>query len=152
MLDTYRCGDTRTYEKESELLCRSVRTNEKDRWQHTATAALVAILLTGPILPPACRADETAAVFTRSCAGCHAGGGNSVQPNKTLKKADLDANGLTTVDGIYEVIYSGQNKMPGYGEGCAPKGKCTFAARLSDDVIRELAQFTLSQANAGWPQ
>jgi len=73
-----------------------------------------------------------------------------VQPNKTLNQADLEANGLTSLDAVYEVIYRGKNKMPGFGEGCAPKGSCTFAARLSDDVIRQLAQYTFDQARNGW--
>eukprot|EP00959_Pyramimonas_sp_CCMP1952_P306042 6404689-Pyramimonas_sp.AAC.1 len=57
---------------------------------------------------------------------------------------------------VISVLLSGvlahatQNKMPGFGEGCAPKGSCTFAARLSDDVIRQLAQYTLDQAHTGW--
>lgn len=38
-----------------------------------------------------------------------------------------------------------------FGQECAPKGKCTFGPRLSDDEIRELAAYVLRNAEAGWP-
>ena len=41
--------------------------------------------------------------------------------------------------------------MPGYGEGCAPRGQCTFGARLSDADVDKLAAYVLEQAAAGWP-
>jgi len=51
---------------------------------------------------------------------------------------------------LFEVIYSGKGKMPGYGENCAPKGACTFAARLSDDEVKALGEFVLERAAEGW--
>jgi cytochrome c6 len=95
---------------------------------------------------------NSAEQFTRSCAGCHTGGGNVVEGTQTLKLDALERNGLTSEDALYQIIYSGKRKMPGYGEGCAPKGACTFGPRLSDDVIRGLAQYVSEQAKAGWPQ
>jgi cytochrome c6 len=41
--------------------------------------------------------------------------------------------------------------MPGYGAECAPRGQCTFGARLSDADIASLAAFVAQQAAAGWP-
>lgn len=38
----------------------------------------------------------------------------------------------------------------GFGEGCAPKGQCTFGPRLSDDVIAQLADYVLQNAEEGW--
>jgi cytochrome c6 len=64
--------------------------------------------------------------------------------------ADLEANGLANAEDIFNIVYNGKGKMPGYGEGCTPKGACTFATRLSDDTIRDLSAFVLKQANAGW--
>lgn len=45
-----------------------------------------------------------------------------------------------------------QNKMPGFGEKCAPRGQCTFAARLSDESIRDLATYVQTQAAADWKE
>jgi len=42
--------------------------------------------------------------------------------------------------------------MPGFGENCAPKGQCTFAARLSDETIRDLAAYVSKQAAADWKE
>lgn len=112
--------------------------------------------------PPAFAAAEAvlnpAELFARTCAGCHAGGSNVVEPGATLRAPDLaraglasGATGAADVDALYDVIYGGRRKMPGYGETCAPKGQCTFGARLSDEVIRSLAAYVAEQAAAGWP-
>ena len=49
------------------------------------------------------------------------GGGNVVQAGATLKEADLQKNGVASVEAIYDLVYNGKGKMPGYGAGCAPK-------------------------------
>ena len=76
----------------------------------------------------------------RSCSpgrarSCHAAGGNVVQAGATLFPADLTRNGVNDAVAVYDIIYGGKGKMPGYGEGCAPKGQCTFGARLSDGDV-----------------
>ena len=55
------------------------------------------------------------------CIGCHIGGGNVVQAGKALFTGDLERNGAGSVDAIYELIYGGKGKMPGYGSGCTPR-------------------------------
>ena len=62
----------------------------------------------------------------------------------------MERNGYLDVDAIYNIVYSGKGKMYGFGEQCAPKGKCTFGARLSDNQIRELAEYTKQKAETGW--
>lgn len=54
-------------------------------------------------------------------AGCHAGGGNVVQGGASLFQGDLDRNGAASQEAVYSIIYSGKNKMPGYGQGCTPR-------------------------------
>ena len=49
------------------------------------------------------------------------GGGNVVQAGATLKEGDLQKNGVASVEAIYDLVYNGKGKMPGYGAGCAPK-------------------------------
>ena len=125
-----------------------------------AAAALVAtVLVTSTPTSPALAEELAAAspsptdapaLFSRNCAGCHAGGGNVVSPGNTLFEADLSRNGLVTPEKVFEVVYSGKGKMPGYGAGCAPKGACTFAARLSDEEVKVLGDFVLERAAQGW--
>ncbi|BBN14469.1 cytochrome c6 [Marchantia polymorpha subsp. ruderalis] len=105
---------------------------------------------------------EVGALFQRTCAGCHTGGGNVLQPSATLFNKDLDSseevsafaskyrNGLSTVDDIFKITYFGKNRMPGYGEKCTPRGQCTFGPRLGEEDIRALAEFVKSQADQGW--
>ncbi|KAL8141226.1 LOW QUALITY PROTEIN: hypothetical protein V2J09_007247 [Rumex salicifolius] len=81
------------------------------------------------------------ALFNRACIGCHVGGGNVIQPGATLFADDLVRNGVATEEEIYEITYSGEGRMPGFGEKCTPRGQCTFGPRLLDEEIRLLAQF-----------
>lgn len=103
------------------------------------------------LLSPPALALDAPAQFARSCAGCHVAGGNVVDARKTLRAPDLEANGVAEKDALAKLVYYGKGKMPGYGEGCAPAGRCTFAARLSDAEIDALAAYVLEQAAAGWP-
>lgn len=83
-------------------------------------------------------------------AACHRGGGNIVQAGATLSLGDLQRNGVLDVDKIYQLTYSGKGKMYGFGEGCAPKGKCAFGPRLPDEDIRDVSQYIFDKANSGW--
>jgi cytochrome c6 len=103
--------------------------------------ALIWLLIGGPA-----HADEaTAASFNKNCigavltsvpmsllpprhvswmhcsAGCHIGGGNVVQAGKTLFTGDLERNGAGTPEAIYDLVYGGKGKMPGYGTSCQPR-------------------------------
>lgn len=42
--------------------------------------------------------------------------------------------------------------MPGYGDGCAPKGACTFGKRLTDDEIHDLSEYVLARARSSWKE
>lgn len=95
--------------------------------------------------------QKGAALFSRSCIGCHDGGGNVIQPGATLFLKDLQRNGVDTEEEIYKVTYSGKGRMPGFGENCTPRGQCTFGPRLQDDEIKLLAEFVKLQADKGWP-
>ena len=50
-----------------------------------------------------------------------AGGGNIVQAGQTLFTGDLQKNGMMEPEALYNLIYKGKNKMPGYGKDCAPR-------------------------------
>lgn len=68
------------------------------------------------------------------CAGCHVGGGNVVQAGATLRAGDLQRNGVASAEAIYDLVYSGRGKMPGYGTGCTPKVLKYWQDRLSPDA------------------
>jgi len=81
------------------------------------------------------------------CLGCHAAGGNILDAGKTLSLQDLKKNGMNGKEDVAEVISLGKNKMPGYGEQCVGKLKCTFAKRLTEKEIRDLSEFVWTTAN-----
>jgi cytochrome c6 len=125
-----------------------------------SSAAALALSLSLALAPVALAADAPAApaavlntpdLFARTCGGCHTGGGNVVELGATLRSDDLARNGYSDAASVAKVIAGGKGKMYGFGEGCAPKGACTFGARLSDADIDRLAAFVLEQAKAGWP-
>lgn len=93
---------------------------------------------------------ETVQLFENSCAGCHAAGGNVVKRDATLFLSDLKRYGLDDPSELYSMIYSGKGSMPGFGEECQPKGKCTFGRRFSDEQIDHLVRYILDQAADGW--
>ena len=123
----------------------------KERSLRLAGALGAAVLVAVSPLP-AHAAAESAQLFTNTCAGCHAGGSNIVRREATLQLEDLQRYGLDGPDALYTLIYSGKGSMPGYGEGCAPKGACTFGRRLTDDQVRGLADYVLEQAKSGWKE
>mmetsp|Transcript_8679 Transcript_8679/g.32329 ORF Transcript_8679/g.32329 Transcript_8679/m.32329 type:complete len:180 (+) Transcript_8679:41-580(+) len=94
--------------------------------------------------------DGASSFTSRGCVGCHAVGGNVVAPSATLFTNDLTKNGLNMKEDVSNLIALGRGKMPGYGEACAPKGACTFGARLDADEIDALATYVLERAANDW--
>ena len=64
-----------------------------------------------------------------------------------MKRAPRPRNDLQS---LFNLIYFGKGRMPGYGQDCAPKGRCTFLPRSSDEEIRELVAYVLARAEARW--
>ena len=83
-------------------------------------------------------AASGASVFSANCAACHAGGKNVVNPQKTLQKGDLEANGMASAEAIITQVTKGKNAMP------------AFLGRLNDKQIEDVAAYVLSQAEKGW--
>ena len=81
---------------------------------------------------------DGAATFTANCNACHAGGGNVINPTATLSLADLEKNGKASIEAIITQVTYGKAPMPAFG------------GRLTDDQIEEVAEYVLSQAEAGW--
>jgi cytochrome c6 len=93
-------------------------------------------------------------LFHASCVGCHAGGGNVVPfsgEKGTLKLSALKKYDSATIDSMSKLILKGRNGMPAFGEFTSSKGG-TIPARYSEEQVKDIAQFVLDQAEAGWPQ
>ncbi|MGD1853523.1 MAG: cytochrome c6 PetJ [Leptolyngbyaceae cyanobacterium] len=92
------------------------------------------------IAPPALAADAGAGtqVFSANCAACHIGGGNAINPAKTLKQDDLVANGKDTAEAIVYQVTNGNGAMPAFG------------GRLTAEQIENVAAYVLAQADKGW--
>ena len=90
--------------------------------------------------PPAMAADAGAGaqVFSANCAACHIGGGNAVNPAKTLKKDDLVTYEKDTAEAIVYQVTNGNGGMPAFG------------GRLTPEQIENVAAYVLSQADKGW--
>ena len=81
-------------------------------------------------------------VFSSTCAACHAGGGNIVDPAKTLQKAALEATlsnyGSGHEEAIVAQVTNGKGGMP------------SFADVLSSADIADVAAYVEAQASSGW--
>ncbi|WP_416350823.1 cytochrome c6 PetJ [Rivularia sp. UHCC 0363] len=82
--------------------------------------------------------EEGAKLFKQNCAACHAGGGNLVNAQKTLKKDALEKYDMYSKDAIIYQVVNGKNAMPAFGK------------RLSSEQIEQLAEYVLAQADKGW--
>ncbi len=89
---------------------------------------------------PAMAADAASGgkIFSANCASCHAGGKNLVQPNKSLKKEDLEKYGMYSSEAIIAQVTNGKSAMP------------AFKGRLKADQIENIAAYVLEQADKGW--
>lgn len=78
-------------------------------------------------------------VFNQNCAACHAGGKNSVIPEKTLNKVALEqylAGGFK-VESIVNQVTNGKGAMPAWGN------------ILDDEEIEAVANYVFDNANTG---
>ncbi|NJK28325.1 MAG: c-type cytochrome [Coleofasciculaceae cyanobacterium SM2_3_26] len=91
---------------------------------------------------PAVAADAAAgaAVFKAQCISCHANGKNTVNPAKTLKKADLEKYGMYSMAAVVNQVTNGKAAMPAFGK----------TKRLKPEQIENVAAYVLEQAEAGW--
>jgi cytochrome c6 len=77
-------------------------------------------------------------IFDKNCAACHAGGGNIMNPEKTLTKESLQKSGMDSVNAVKKRVSEGKAPMP------------AFKGTLSDAQIDEVAAFVIEQSNKGW--
>jgi cytochrome c6 len=73
-----------------------------------------------------------------NCTQCHRGGINTVVADKHLGKDALEKYNMDSMAAIAHQVKNGKNAMPAYGR------------RLSEEQIRDVAAYVLSQAEKGW--
>ena len=78
---------------------------------------------------------DGAGIFSANCAQCHAGGRNLIQADKSLKKEDLEKNGMNSIEAMVTQVTNGKNAMP------------SFKGRLNDSQIADVAAYVFDQAN-----
>nr|ARW60113.1 cytochrome c553 [Laurencieae sp.] len=78
--------------------------------------------------------DSGEQIFSANCVACHAGGNNSVMPEKTLKIDALERYSKNSADAIIIQVTNGNGGMPPFGD------------KLSDDEIKNVANYVLNQA------
>lgn len=147
------CRDNSTHECDScvahprhHIHAQERRTNTPRRWKAHAIGAFVWVWG----MQSTAWAAETDQLFALQCAGCHTGGGNIIEANKTLQLRDLEKYGLDSVQQLYDLIYTGAGRMPGYGEGCQGKLQCTFGKRFTNQEVQDMAEYVLQRAQEGW--
>ncbi len=101
------------------------------------SVALCVLLLWSPVAMAgdAVRGEQ---VFKAICAACHIGGGNVIQPAKTLKKSALEKYAMLDLNEIITQVTNGKNAMP------------AFRDRLTPEQINDVATYVLEKAEKGW--
>merc|ERR1719498_2149336 len=117
-------------------------TEQSAAWRPLAIGAalgLFAAVVAGRA-PAALAADleNGESVFNGNCSACHAGGNNSIKPEKKLKKEALQTYGKYGVSLIQTQVTNGNGAMPAFGE------------KLTPDDIEDVANYVMSQADKGW--
>ena len=79
-----------------------------------------------------------AKLFAENCATCHEGGNNSIEATKTLKSADLKANGFNSPADIQTRIKEGKAIMP------------PFEDQLKPNQIQAIAAYVWAQSQKDW--
>eukprot|EP00971_Amphidinium_carterae_P217214 4312183-Amphidinium_carterae.1 len=83
-----------------------------------ALGMMVAVATARPVL--AADIENGEAIFTGNCAACHAGGNNTVVPEKKLKKDALVTYDKFDVNKIITQVTNGNGQMPAFGDKLAP--------------------------------
>jgi cytochrome c6 len=71
--------------------------------------------------------------FKALCAMCHPGGGNIVNPKKTLHKGDRESNNIKTTDDIIKLMRNPGPKMTKFNEKSVPEKE---AQAIADYVLK----------------
>ena len=71
-------------------------------------------------------------LFNEYCVACHPGGGNIINPKKTLHSGDLTANNVTKPEDIIAIM---RNPEPGMSKFDNEKIPDNFAKKLAEYIL-----------------
>jgi cytochrome c6 len=96
---------------------------------------LVLILMTVCLSFSTVGAEENTgeALFNQHCVACHPGGGNIMNPQKTLHSGDLTANNIAKPEDIVAVMRNPGPGMPKFDKEKIPDN---FAERLAEYILK----------------
>jgi len=77
-------------------------------------------------------------LFLKNCAVCHPSGKNLILPEKSLKKENLEANGMTSINSLTYLIRNGKNGMPAFGN------------RLDEKNIKKISYYILLKSETNF--
>ena len=115
------------------------------RLQRIVASLILATVPLATVTPAIADVADGKAVFELKCAACHAGGGNVINPAKSLQAAALENNKLASDDALALLVANGKGQMPMYGPKAPPFG------RLTDEQIADVVRYVQAQAASGWP-
>src|SRR5512137_1954691 len=98
----------------------------------SVACALICLSLSPRLVGAQPKASAGEEAFQRNCAVCHSGGGNAINPAKTLHAADLKASGIARPGDIIA-------KMRNPGPGMTTFDKKT----VPDKTARAIAEYIL---------
>ncbi|NJD91850.1 MAG: cytochrome C [Geobacter sp.] len=93
---------------------------------------ILLILLLLPLTAASGAQNGGKADFEMFCSGCHPDGGNAINPAKTLRKMDREANGVKTAADIVRIM-----RKPGQGMRAYTKDD------ISNKRAKALAEYVL---------
>ena len=103
-----------------------------------ALVLAICVVFTAPLIAQA----DGAGIFNANCVACHAAGGNTVNPGRTLQQEDLKSFLANyTTDGeaaIVAQVTNGKSPMP------------SFNGVLTSSEISEVASYVESMSLKGW--
>ncbi|HIK36733.1 MAG: c-type cytochrome [Geminocystis sp.] len=77
-------------------------------------------------------------IFQTHCAACHPNGSNIIRRGKNLKLKALKRYGYDSPEAIIQIVTQGKNNMSAFGN------------RLTEDEIKAVAEYVLTQAKNNW--
>ena len=98
------------------------------------TLLLILILLTcSSVLIVEAQENIGGTLFDEHCVVCHPGGGNVINPKKTLHSSDLTANNITKPEDIIAIM---RNPGPGMSKFDNEKIPDNFAEKLAEYILK----------------
>jgi cytochrome c6 len=101
------------------------------------TVLLMTILVMGclclHVLIVEAQEDIGETLFNDNCVVCHPGGGNVINPQKTLHSGDLKANNITKQEDVIAIM---RNPGPGMSKFDNDKIPDYFAAKIAEYILK----------------